>query len=204
MRFSLNKLVSVLSVFIYINFSRKKKIYIYIYIYIPETHYASCKYCGQNSAKKLTARISHGTHWNPTMHHIDIVSEQINFLWMCIIACIAPDVPKLWEFCRSALFLITSAGWELAVRSVSERWWIKSKGMREKRTKRQRYILHYIFKRAQRKKRPAEQMQMITHSHKPYGICQVDIHSCKAPTCISLIYRKAFFFFFTISRLERG
>lgn len=144
MRFSLNKLVSVLSVFIYINFSRKKT--------RKKTHYASGKHCGQNSAKKHTAHISHGTHWNPAMHHIDIVSEQINFLWMCIIACIAPDVPKLWEFCRSALFLITSAGCELAVRSVSESWWIKSEGMREKRTKRQRYILHYIFKRAQRKK----------------------------------------------------
>lgn len=34
-------------------------------------------------------------------------------------------------------------------------------------------------------------MQMITHSHRPYGICQVDIHSCKAPTFIE---REAFFF----------
>lgn len=35
-------------------------------------------------------------------------------------------------------------------------------------------------------------MQIITHSHKPYGTCQVDNHSCKASSLIASVYSEAF------------
>ncbi len=40
-----------------------------------------------------------------------------------------------------------------------------------------------------------KQMQIISHSHKPYGASQVDIHSCKASSFIATIYSKAFYDF---------
>lgn len=98
-----------------------------------------------------------------------------------LLLIITPDRPKLWDSaCQH--FSLSRLQAEVSY-AVNKSWWIKSKGMKRQRTKRQGCILHYIFKRCS--KRPTEQMQIITHSHKPHGTCQIDKHSCKASTLIT-------------------